>query len=45
MLQAITSRDMPVVIGVVLLTAAVFLVISTAVDLLYTVIDPRLRSW
>jgi peptide/nickel transport system permease protein len=44
-LQAITSRDMPVVIGVVLLSAAVFLVISTVVDLLYTVIDPRLRSW
>ena len=42
-LQAVSSRDMPVVIGVVLLSALVFVVISTAVELLYAVIDPRLR--
>ncbi|MFE4663520.1 ABC transporter permease [Streptomyces sp. NPDC056716] len=43
-LQAVTAKDMPVVIGVVLLSAFVFVVISTVVDLLYPVIDPRLRS-
>ncbi|MGW0871125.1 ABC transporter permease [Streptomyces sp. NPDC002740] len=43
-LQAVTSKDMPVVIGVVLLSAFVFVVISTVVELLYPVIDPRLRS-
>ena len=42
-LQAVSSRDMPVVIGVVVLTALVFVLISTAVELLYVVIDPRLR--
>ncbi|KJE19779.1 ABC-type dipeptide/oligopeptide/nickel transport system, permease component [Frankia torreyi] len=43
-LQAVSSRDMPVVMGVVLLSALVFVVISTAVDLLYLAIDPRLRA-
>ncbi|MCX5401637.1 ABC transporter permease [Streptomyces sp. NBC_00102] len=43
-LQAVSAKDMPVVIGVVLLSAFVFVVISTVVELLYPVIDPRLRS-
>ncbi|WP_033823136.1 ABC transporter permease [Kitasatospora sp. MBT63] len=43
-LQGTTNKDMPLVIGVVLLSALVFVVISTVVDLLYLVIDPRLRS-
>ncbi|MEU7837989.1 MULTISPECIES: ABC transporter permease [unclassified Nonomuraea] len=43
-LQAVTSGDMPVVMAVVLLSALVFVVVSTVVDLLYLVIDPRLRS-
>ncbi len=43
-LQAVSSRDMPVVMSVVLLSALVFVAISTAVDLLYLFIDPRLRT-
>jgi peptide/nickel transport system permease protein len=43
-LTSIENRDMPVVIGVVLLSALVFVVISATIDLLYTVIDPRLRT-
>ncbi|MFJ8470851.1 ABC transporter permease [Kitasatospora sp. NPDC094011] len=43
-LAAVNSRDVPVVIGVVLLSALVFVVISTAVDLLATVLDPRLGN-
>jgi peptide/nickel transport system permease protein len=43
-LQATTNKDMPLVIGLVLLSAAVFVVLSTLVDLLYLVIDPRLRT-
>ncbi|MHA6758791.1 ABC transporter permease [Streptacidiphilus sp. PAMC 29251] len=43
-LQATTNKDMPLVIGLVLLSALVFVVISTLVDLLYLVIDPRLRT-
>ncbi|MCX5209936.1 ABC transporter permease [Kitasatospora sp. NBC_00240] len=43
-LQGTTNKDMPLVIGVVLLSAFVFVLLSTLVDLLYTVIDPRLRT-
>lgn len=43
-LAAVTSRDFPVVIAVVLLSAAVFVVVNTAVDGAYRVIDPRLRG-
>jgi peptide/nickel transport system permease protein len=42
-LAAVNGRDFPVVIAVVMLSALVFVVINTVVDLLYTVIDPRLR--
>ncbi len=40
-LQAITSRDLPVVMAVVLVSAAVYVVVSTATDLLQVRIDPR----
>lgn len=43
-LQAVIGGDLPVVLGVVLLSALLFVVISTVVDLLYLVIDPRLRT-
>ncbi len=41
---AIDAKDMPVVLGVVLLSAAGFVVVNTAVDLLYAAVDPRLRA-
>ncbi len=43
-LQAVNSKDMPVVVGVLVLSAIVFVLVNLAVDLLCTVIDPRLRS-
>jgi peptide/nickel transport system permease protein len=43
-LQAASNKDIPLVVGLVLLSAFVFVVISTLVDLLYLVIDPRLRN-
>ncbi|WP_406280496.1 ABC transporter permease [Embleya sp. NBC_00896] len=43
-LQSVNTKDMPVVMGVVLLAALVFVLISQLVDLLYAVIDPRLRK-
>ena len=42
-LQAVQSRDYPVLQGAILLFAVVFLLINLAVDLLYTAIDPRIR--
>ncbi|MGW0876146.1 ABC transporter permease [Streptomyces sp. NPDC002740] len=41
--SAVSARDVPVVQGVVLLAAAVFVLISLSVDLLYGIIDPRIR--
>lgn len=43
-LQAVGNKDVPVVIGVVLLAAAVYVVVSTLLDLAYTLADPRLRG-
>jgi peptide/nickel transport system permease protein len=42
-LQAVQSRDYPVLQGAILLFALVFLVINLVVDLLYSRIDPRIR--
>jgi peptide/nickel transport system permease protein len=44
MSQAITSRDFAVVQGVVLMFSAVYIVINLMVDLLYAVLNPRLRT-
>jgi peptide/nickel transport system permease protein len=41
--DAIFFRDFPVVQTVLILSATVFVVINLLVDLLYTVIDPRIR--
>jgi peptide/nickel transport system permease protein len=43
LLDAIFQRDYPVVQGVILLLAAIFMGLNLAVDLLYAVLDPRLR--
>jgi len=42
--QAIANRDLLVVRNVVMLLAATVVVINFAVDVLYVVIDPRLRT-
>ena len=43
-LQAVSSQDMPVVLAVVTLSAFVYVLLNTAADLAYVVIDPRLRG-
>ncbi len=42
-ISAILRRDYPVVQGVVLVTAATYVLINLAVDILYAFIDPRIR--
>ncbi|AOX44477.1 ABC transporter permease [Microbacterium sp. BH-3-3-3] len=42
-LTAITDRDLPVITGVILLSALVFVVVNTVVDLVVPVLDPRMR--
>ncbi|MCT2592572.1 ABC transporter permease [Streptomyces sp. N2-109] len=42
-LKAIGERDLPVILGVTLITATAVVVANLVVDILYSVIDPRVR--
>jgi len=41
--RAISSRDLPLVQGGVMLVSVVFVFLNLAVDLLYAILDPRVR--
>jgi peptide/nickel transport system permease protein len=43
LVQGIFNRDYPVVQGAILVVSAIFVLANLVVDLLYTVIDPRIR--
>lgn len=42
-IDAVFTRDYPMIQGVVLVTAAAYILINLLVDVLYSVIDPRIR--
>jgi len=42
-IKAVQSLDLPVVMGVTIVIAAIFVVVNIFVDLFYAVIDPRVR--
>jgi peptide/nickel transport system permease protein len=42
LLSAVSMKDMPLVVGLVVLSAAVYVLVNLIVDLLYPLIDPRL---
>ena len=41
--QAITNQDLPVIIGVVIVTSAAVVVANLLVDIGYALLDPRVR--
>jgi peptide/nickel transport system permease protein len=43
MLQAIDTKDLPIIQGVVLLTAVIFVVVNLIVDIGYGVVNPKVR--
>jgi ABC-type dipeptide/oligopeptide/nickel transport system permease component len=43
LLEAITERDYPVVQGTVFVIAVIYVLVNIAVDLLYGLVDPRIR--
>jgi peptide/nickel transport system permease protein len=43
LVSAVSSQDMPVVIGIVMLIAAFYVLANLLVDIAYALIDPRLR--
>jgi peptide/nickel transport system permease protein len=40
-LASVYNKDLPVILGIVLLSAAVYVVVNLVIDLLYTLIDPK----
>ena len=42
-IEAILGRDYPIVQGVILFTAAIFVFVNFAVDIVYAFINPRIR--
>jgi peptide/nickel transport system permease protein len=40
--QAVVAEDYPLVLGAVMVFATMFIVVTLIVDLLYTVVDPRI---
>ena len=44
LLNAVTSRDVPVVIGVVMIVTLVYILVTIATDLISRIADPRLRT-
>ncbi len=43
LIQGILNRDYPVVHGAILVVSAIFVFSNLLVDMLYSVIDPRIR--
>jgi peptide/nickel transport system permease protein len=41
--EALNNNDLPVVMGATLIFACIFVLINVVVDLLYAVLDPRVR--
>jgi len=44
LVEALNTRDLPITMGCVLVIAALFVVLTTLVDVLYAVLDPRIRA-
>lgn len=42
--QALANRDFPLIQGIVLLVAVIYVLVNLAVDMLYSVLDPRVRN-
>lgn len=45
LIESIQARDFPMVEGIVLIFAAMFIVVNFVTDILYTVVDPRVRLY
>jgi peptide/nickel transport system permease protein len=44
LLRAVEARDYPMVVGIVLTVSSLFLVINLVMDILYALLDPRVRA-
>ncbi|MBS1888235.1 MAG: ABC transporter permease [Actinobacteria bacterium] len=44
LVNAVSNQDLPVVVGITMLVALIYVVVNLVVDLLYVIVDPRLRT-
>jgi peptide/nickel transport system permease protein len=44
LVNAVSNQDLPVVVGITMLVALIYVVVNLVVDLLYVLVDPRLRT-
>jgi peptide/nickel transport system permease protein len=44
LVKAVSNQDLPVVVGITLLVALIYVVVNLLVDLAYVIVDPRLRT-
>lgn len=44
MVDSINGRDIPMVMGCIILVCATFSVVNLVVDILYGMVDPRIKS-
>ncbi|HVX32647.1 MAG TPA: ABC transporter permease [Solirubrobacterales bacterium] len=44
LVNAVSNQDLPVVVGITILVALIYVAVNLLVDLLYAVVDPRLRT-
>ena len=44
LIRAVEARDYPMVVGIVLTISGIFLLINLVMDMLYAILDPRIRS-
>jgi peptide/nickel transport system permease protein len=42
-IDAVINRDLPLIQGIVLIFALIFVLINLAVDMMYALLNPRLR--
>jgi peptide/nickel transport system permease protein len=42
-MRAVNARDYPLILGTILVTAGMVLISNLIADLLYSVVDPRIR--
>jgi peptide/nickel transport system permease protein len=43
LISAVTNRDYPLIQGTVLLTSAIYMLVTLLTDLTYSVLNPRIR--
>ena len=44
MITAVINRDLPLIQGLIFYTSVVLVIINFGIDIVYSIVDPRIRS-